>query len=245
MKKILVLLFWLLICATVWGQIDVPKEIPLGDPIVAKVNATIPEGAILDGGWKVGNGVKFVQVDKNTLHLWVAKTGTYKVTFSGFWLNIKEVKFKDGDGNEVIIQSYLGHGFVNEEAEFKVTGTDPPGPDPDPNPPNPAGPWQIMMFYEGDLLDNYSGGQRALLTSLKYKEDLEKNGNVFLEVLESAAINSGSAKYKSFLNAAKGKQLPLLAIAPKNGGDVLTYPLPENYDKLVELLNNPPAKGGK
>lgn len=127
---------------------------------------------------------------------------------------------------------------IQEDVGSCVVGN-PPNP-PDPPNPGPGGPYQIMMFYDGDQLDNYPKDQRFILTSLKYRKDLEAKGHVLLEVLEKAAISKGGSP---FLDAVKGKTLPRIAFAPKDGGtNVLDYPLPANYEELLKLLNNPKYK---
>lgn len=236
MKKILLSIIFFFMCSVAFGQIEVPTEVELGMPIVAKLNAAIPEGAVLDGGWKFGEGISYIQVDTNTVHIWVGKPGTYKLEFRGFWLNLKEVTFKDGDGNTITIQSYLGHGSINEEAEFKVTGDSTPDP-------QPGGKWQIMMFYDADQLDNYPPDQRALLTSLKYRNQLKQDGHTVLEILESSDLNSGVPdKYRAYINAILGDPLPRVAIAPKDGGKVLDFGLPQNYEALTKLLKETSSK---
>ena len=231
------LLYSIFIClafvGSAFGQIEIPSEVPLGNPIVATIRTNMPDGAMLDGGWNVGQGIKFIVVDKDTIHIWVKTVGTYSLGFSGFWIHLKETTFKDGDGNVITIQSYLGHGTINESVEFKVVNGN--GPDP----PLPPGKRQIMMFYDGDQLDNYPTSQRQILTSLTLRQKLREQGHVLLEILERSAIDqSGLDEQKQiWVNAAKGQTLPIVAFAPKDGGKIVVHPLPTHEDSFLELLN--------
>ena len=172
--------------------------------------ATAPE----PGKWIVfAEGFMPVQptlTDGGKTILWQGKAGLYAVVY-----------LPPGDGQPVVQQVKLG------EKE--------PGPDP-PDPPTPGGPYQLMMVYDADLLDNYPPQQRALLTSQTYRRQLVQTGHVVLEIVERAALDLPSQRYAAFFAVAKGKPLPLLLYAPKAGGDVKAVPLPANWQALQEVL---------
>lgn len=231
--------------STANGQITLPEKVEVGEKIVATVQATIPAGATFDGGWSISCDAGSCQAaweplkTPNSIGVWTKIPGTYNVKYSGFWINLKEVKFKDGDGNEVVIQSYLGHGMINEQATVVVTGGNQPDPPNPPEPPTPGGPFRIVMFYDGNQLDNMPADQRALLTSLKYRKALEAQGHVFLESLEKTAIERGvSDAFQKYIASVEGDPLPRVAIAPIDGGYIADFPLPQNFEALQELLNS-------
>lgn len=236
--RLLITLLLSLCCSVVWGQITVPAEIERDVPIVATVAAPMPDGATFDGGWKSDEGVSILPSgDKGTVHIW-AKPGTHTLRFSGFWLHLKEITFTDGAGEEITITSYLGHGFIDETAEFKVKGGD-DGPD-----PIPGGPFQLMFFYDADQLDDYPPSQRQLLTSLVVRKNLEESGHNVVEILEKSAVDAAVvAKYPVWINAVKGDPLPRVAIAPKDGGPVADFQLPSSYEALEALLKDPALAG--
>lgn len=109
----------------------------------------------------------------------------------------------------------------------------------DPNPPDPVEKkWQIMFFYDGNALDNLPSRQREILISLALRKRLVAAGHTVLEVLESSAVNAGGApaKYDAFINAVVGDPLPRIALAPKDGGKVIDFPLPPDESALMLLL---------
>ena len=105
-------------------------------------------------------------------------------------------------------------------------------PDP-PDPPEPSGPWQIMMFYDAQYLDDYQPEKRLLLNSLILRDKLEADGHVFLEALEKSDIRDGvPSRYTPWVNAVLNDPLPRIALAPLEGGKVMDFPLPENVEAL-------------
>ena len=220
-----------LLMALTVGQITVPAETAPYLPVVATVAAQMPEGAQFDGGWKL-QGAHFLPDGKNRIHIW-AKPGEYKLEFSGLWLHLKDVTFKDGDGNEITITSYLGHGIINESATFKVTGEPPPPP-----PPPLSDHYQIVLFVEaGEQLDKYTRDQRDIINSLTFRDELKDLGHRFLQVIDDDEINAGvPAKWKPWADAVKGHPLPAVALAPIDGGPVVVYPLPATTMDMLVLL---------
>lgn len=230
------LLFWLLSFSTVFGQINVPSEVTVGEPIVATVNMNMPEGASFTGGWKLPENVGTYKFNDFTVGLWPAKAGKYELKFSGFWIHLKEVTFTDGEGNVITIMSYLGHGFIDETATFELKGS---GPDP-PDPPDPPpGQKQLMIFYDADQLDDYAESQRQILTSRLFRKTLEDNGHLLLSILESAVFTQSdlSVETKKWVNAAKDISLPSVAYAPRTGGKITVVKLPNNTTDLLNMLN--------
>ena len=234
---------WLVLCAAALAQITVPAVTDSHMPIVAVVTAPeqMPEGATFDGGWKL-EGAHYLPDGKNRIHIW-AKPGEYKLEFSGLWLHLKDVTFTDGAGQEITITSYLGHGFIDEQSHFKVAGGTDPDPEPDPT-PGPSGPQQLVFFVQAEELDKLPQGQREILTSLVVRKDLEDQGHLWLIQIDDDQIKSGVPdKWKSWIESARNadgslKDLPRVSIAPKGGGPIADYPLPNDYTGLLELLNS-------
>ena len=221
MKEILSLaiLFCTLIYATSFAQITVPEETQRDTPIVATIAIDMPEGAEFDGQWVLDEGATFLPVKDGVIHIWAAP-GDHKVVFNGVWIDFENRKFK----------------FVNLNAPYKVLGGVDPDPTPDPT-PGPVGPKQMMFFVISNDLDQLPLGQRVILTSLNVRKNLEDKGHKFLLVVDDGQINEGvPSEYLAWIKAAKDKDLPLIAIAPKEGGKIVTYPMPKDYKELLELL---------
>ena len=226
---------WFLLAGAAIAQITVPAENEPYKIIEATVKSHVPEGATLDGGWKIPDGIDHRVVNSNMLYL-VGPPGEYILRFDGFWIHLKQVTFTDGAGNPITITSYLGHGMVNEEAMFKITGGD-PGPDP-PNPgPNPGQKYQLMFFLQADELDKMPPAQRELATSLSIRKDLAERGHRFLMVVDDDQITGDAPeKYRPWIKAVEGDPLPRIAMAPIEGGKIIDLPMPRDYQELMELL---------
>jgi hypothetical protein len=223
-------IFWAIVAV---AQIQVPAESEPYQPIVAKVVAPMPEGSQFSGGWTVDAATKYIPAKDGEIHIWAAP-GEHKLKFIGYWVQTKTVSFKDGDGNIVEIESYLGSGFINEEAGFKVLGDTPPGPDPD---LPPVGKSQLVIFLVADQIDKLPNPQRELATSLKVRKDLRDLGHNFVQVIDDSEIKDGvPAKWTPWIKAVMGKALPQVALAPIGGGPIVTYPLPADYAGLLKLL---------
>ncbi|GAG59872.1 unnamed protein product, partial [marine sediment metagenome] len=95
------MLVWAMLYVSAYGQITVPPETEPYQPIVASVATDIPEGATMDGGWTMSDGVMTLP-SGNDLHIWAAP-GDHELEYKGFWLLLKDVKFTDGAGNEITI----------------------------------------------------------------------------------------------------------------------------------------------
>jgi hypothetical protein len=242
----LIALLLLLLPSLSWAQIDLPPQVNVGEKLVAAVTATIPEGATFDGGWQVRckDGADCLAsyeplAQPNSIGIW-APAGEYQVSYTGFWILLKEIKFKDGDGNEVVITSYLGHGLVNESASV-VVGT--PVPPPPPPPPTPSGPWRIWFLEEPNKRDNLPQPQQALLVSQALRERLQREGHQFQEVVQPPSITTPPARLQAIVAAfkASGIPLPAIALTPLSGelGAVKVFALPADEAGLMALLAKP------
>jgi hypothetical protein len=228
----IIVLLW---CATSHAEITVtPDKAAVGTKVTAVVDANIPEGAIFDGGWAItctGQQCK-AQMAKlatpRTIGIW-GPAGNYQIRYSGFWLLLKEVTFKDGDGNTVTIQSYLGHGVIDERATFILEGEN--GPDPTPN-----GQWRIVLFYDSATLDDMTRDQQAILRGEAVKAALKKEGHELLQRVEGHPTSYPS-EIRDFVEAVRGKSLPRVALQSPDGGSVFHYPLPATWEGFLDALN--------
>ena len=234
------------------ADIIIPKENKRDSKILGSYDFRIPEPSVPEvekvdkrgPGWTKSEGAAYYDTGDGNLCLWGAP-GDHWVAFETYWVHWRWREFKDGDSNLIKIREYIDSGFVDEIGEYTVLGKPDPIPplpdddDDDDGPPPPGQDYQIMLFYDGDMLDNYPAAQRAILTSLVIREQLESQGHVIVEILEKAALGQVSPKYKAFIDAVINDQMPRIALAPKDGGKVLDFPLPENREALQVLLNNP------
>lgn len=232
MRRLLFILA-LLLPSTAWGQIDVPPSTEPYRVLTASVKASVPEGATFSGGWTASEGVSFLQHDATTIH-WTATPGEHSLSYSGLWLHVIPVTFTDGTGKEITIQSYLGHGSVNESATFTVVGGAEPEP-PKPDPPNPAGPKRLVFFLAADDLDSMPYAQKYIVTSLVARKSLAARGHTFL-LIDDDQMQNPPTEYAPWVEAVKGDPLPRVAIADADGGPITDYPMPVDYKHLLELL---------
>jgi hypothetical protein len=229
--RVLSSLVWALLAGAAWGQIEMPDEVQLGEPIVCTVKLEgVPEGAEwkqavvpdITGDCRVEPGPA-----PNVFHLW-GLPGEYTVEVFGMW----------GVRDSEKPTSWSDFGFVKDKRQFRIVGKVVPPDPPLPPTPDPSGPYQIMYFVTADQRDNLPKEQRALFTSLVERQWLRDQGHVLLEVLDPTRIDPGSVPghYRAWFQAVQGKTLPAVGIAPKEGGDVVIHPLPSDSSKFRELL---------
>lgn len=122
--------------------------------------------------------------------------------------------------------------------EALVIGGGPTPPDP-PRPPDPKpvpGEKQVALIAESGSLDRLPPAQRALLASLSLRQELSSRGHRLLGVLDPDQAAHAPAAYAPWFQAAQGKPLPAVAVAPKGGGTIEVFPLPADADGLWTLL---------
>ena len=235
MRKLLFLLAFML-HSTALGQIVTPAEVEPYRVSTATVKASVPEGATFSGGWVASEGVSFLSHSADTIH-WTAPPGEHSLSYSGFWLHVVPVTFTDGSGKEITIQSYLGHGSVNESATFTVVGGADPVPKPDP--PKPAGPKKIVFFVAADNLDSMPYAQRYLVTSLVARKNLAARGHSFL-LIDDDQMQNPPTEYAPWVEAVKDDPLPRVAFADADGGPITDFAMPVDYKHLLELIGETP-----
>ena len=240
MKRILLAL---LFCSAAQAEMTVtPSKAPVGTRVVAKVSADVPEGATFDGGWDITGEGKLAKLSiPNAVGVW-GPAGEYTITYRGFWLLLKDVTFKDGDGNVITIKSYLGHGQVDESATLVLEGDD--GPDPPPPPPPPVGPWKIVLFYESSQLDNLTRDQQAILRGEWVKGQLRERGHELVQRIQGIPTQY-PADLREYVEAVRGKSLPRVALQGFEGGTVFSYEMPKTWDMFVKMLSDKRLKEPK
>lgn len=214
------------------AEIDVPEEIQSPpNPIVATVDADIPEGAQSKGRWEIEGGAEaqFIKANGNTVYIW-AQPGEYVLSYTGMWVDFDAKTFD----------------FIEEQASVLVTTEDTPDPDPEPDPdpdpdpdpePDPADEYQVLILHDADMLSRLPRAQRDILISRKRWQQLEDAGHKLLRVFDVFdAGEEASEHHQKFLDAMEGKTIPRVAIAPREGGTIETFPLPEDFDALMQRL---------
>ena len=207
----LTLLLWLALCGVCYGEMKVfPSE--------GKFAGYVSEDA--PGKWIVCQEgfmpVESIVIDGGKAVVWQGDAGVYGVMY-----------FPPGDANPVIKRVVLGKGAT-------------PGPGPGPNPPPPpppGGPYQVVMVYDEQQLDNLPVAQRDLLTSMVAQGKIAQAGHVIQGVFAAQSIQNQSGKLAPFFKEVLGKQMPRLAVAPISGGAVREYPLPASLAELEALLS--------
>lgn len=118
------------------------------------------------------------------------------------------------------------------------------GVGPGPNPPNPPGPQpgekhQLLFLYESNDLQSMPLPRRALLTSLTLRNKINSLGHKVLGYYdkdEKTPSGVAPAILAPFLVATESHSLPCVAVAPKAGGVIEVFDLPENEAALLKLL---------
>ena len=98
----------------------------------------------------------------------------------------------------------------------------------------------MMFFYEWGQLDNLPPRQQEILTSLTARDQIAAAGHVFQAAYDRSFVDSGKPeKHAAWFRAAKPMSGPLIAIAPKDGGVVQVFQLPDSMEAVMKLLENP------
>lgn len=224
-------------CATASAEIEVKQQYEDHEPIVPVLTVDgMPPGAVLRKAKFKCPGANVV-VEGSRFYVW-AKPGKYTIEASGSWRLYQEIEAKDGKLWKVIADEddYEYTKSFTVGPEVPVPDPFPPDPKP-PLPPVPGGPYQILLIYDTEQLDNLPADQRAILTSLVYRQKLVSAGHRVLGVFAAQTINPANAsKFKVFFDSVKDDPLPRLAIARLDGGKVADFPLPANMADLEKLL---------
>lgn len=226
----------LILAILLCGQIEAPAEADAYKLITAKLTAKIPEGTYIEeGSWNISGETAKQVADFRAIAtelIWTGTPGVYTISFDGVLL--KDVTFKDGDGNQITIKSYLGR--LKGSAKCVIKGDS--GPDP---PVPPVGKYRIMLYYNAKQFASLPQSQKNILNSTAFRDYLTEQGHVLVEQLDPTQF-TGSVpdKYKSWVEAVKDDPLPRIAFAPKDTeGYVIDYALPLDMALTKALINSP------
>lgn len=243
MKRTLFFLLFTVLAVSVCAQeIEGPAEVPAGKPVWFSVTGSSENVTI---GF-LPNPV----LDTSPAHIipghalfWVAKSGSYTLT--------------------AIVVNWQSHTWTPLVKEVVVTeGPTPPVPPTPPTPPNPPVPptpppppvpktWQIMFFHQSDRLDNTPDPQLEMLVGLAFRHELVAKGHNFrgsydidaLAALDKACQGNRCptgaklpAELAPWFEAVKGASMPRVAVAPADGGDIRSFPLPSSAPEFYKLL---------
>lgn len=227
--KRLTLLLWLAMCGVCYGDIDVKETYEAGEPIVVKVVATgVPDGAKLRGAVVITDA-RFLQPSTDAVYYVWAGTGEHTVTATGVWVVTQDIKV--GDSTVPVLVDFGQYSYSKKFTVGKGSGPNPP------KPPTPGGPYQVVMFYDEQQLDDLPVAQRDLLTSMVAQGKIAQAGHVVQGVLSVQSIGSTTGPLAPFIKEVQGDPLPRIAVAPKSGGVVRDYPLPASLADLEALLS--------
>ena len=226
-----IILAWVLLYVAAFGQISVPPETAPYLPLVATVVTDIPANATMDGGWTVSDGVHTLPSGSD-LHVW-AKPGVHQIHYKGFWLLLKDVTFTDGAGNEITITSYLGHGFIDESATFKVTGEVEPDP-PDPIDPAPIAADGLKVMIVRESGQPLTASQQAMINSTVWRE-LAGQGNWM--VVDPDMTFRVPNIWQDAMDKSENYGVPRLIISNRPKGGVVQA-LPANLNDLMSLIEH-------
>lgn len=227
---IVAILAWL-VASLGLAQITVPAETPDRHPIVAELNATIPEGATIQGPqWVIPDSVRVIECGPTVLHIW-AEPGEHSIAFRAIWLNTKPFTFVDGEGNSRTITEFLGFGQIDEQATFRVLGAPQPDPDPEPEPdptPPPPGPRWLIWVEESS---ERTAEQAAVIRSRTLQTYLGQHKHTMLVVDK----DQRRADLNPYIDRA-GDELPRVFVVAAEGKVLHEGSVPKTAAAAVELL---------
>ena len=140
-------------------------------------------------------------------------------------------------GQRILAVGVVNGKLITDEFDWPVLPKpEPTPPKPEPTPPTPK-KWQIAFFIETADLDNYTSEQKTYLSSLTLRKQLQDKGHYFLGVFDKDAEPYAAERLKPWFSAAKGKT-PCVVLAPIEGGNLYTYPLPATVKELWKLVES-------
>jgi len=253
MKKLITLIILLipvsLFAAETTIEITGPDEVQAGHPAWYKIT-NVPQTKVGLMIWPNEEiDVRPDHVAKNTIFFWAEKTGTYKIY-------IGVVDF----ANEATYPLQKTISVIGTNPDDDGDDNDDGGDDNKPPKPDKLN-WQVKLFTDKDLEDNLTMDQVALLNGLKFRDDLKERGDLFLGQYNITAdvVRSWPLKqYKKGCETGKcyftvehappeelgqewwdhvrGKEMPRIAFAPIEGGQIQDFPLPANEDEAFKLI---------
>jgi hypothetical protein len=178
-------------------------------------------------------------------HTWVVidQSGSHALMFEGRVSGnvTSTIAFTGVPGQYVVFLTVVDvQGNMSYAGSVVTIGGGPVPPPPPPPPPPPDQRWQIVFFHNSNDLDNYAPAQLSMLQGLKFRKSLVEKGHTFVGSYDVQSVPSVSSAtgLAQWFSAVKGKSMPRVALAPKDGGTIQDFPLPENAADLLKLLEN-------
>jgi len=202
--------------ATSHAEIDVREQYEPHQPIVATVDASIPDGARIKGGWSCETAELRSCGDPNEVHVWAAP-GEHVLIYSGVWVQSRDVTI-DGETFPVLVD----FGQVDDRAKFQVGRSDPPPP-----PPPPGDRWGIIV----EETTERTAEQAELWLDLRQRLELNE-----LLIIDQ---DSQSQSVRKYVQAAReaNQPLPVLVVVSEDSGEVVeAIQAPDTVDGVLEEL---------
>ena len=212
------LIVGLFACAARAVDIAGPEQMPA----YKMIDHSLPNPAV----WEIKpeTGVDMRQAQDGKSITWVAPPGKYQISAI-----IVKIDFEQ--------KSWT---IQKASKEVVIAGPNPPlPPDPDPQ-PEPGAKYQVALLIESGDLDNLPRAQQAILASLKLRDELARRGHHLVGILERDQAKDAPPGLAPFYEAASGKPLPRIEIAPVAGGTITDYPLPADEASLWKILGESP-----
>ena len=214
---------WLLCAAPVLAGINVPAEVRSPpDPIVASVDADIPEGAQSKGLWGIsGTGEAALVEVGDGVHIW-AQPGTYTLEYRGMWVDFDAKEFD----------------FIDERAEIKVYVGDEPGPDPKPDPdpdPQPTEHLTVVIIEDVSARDELPYGQVQAMTL----PDIRELPELFRLVDKDVTGPDGQVppRLEPYVRAAReAGRYPWMMMVDQDGRSLWEGEVPESAADMRTLI---------
>lgn len=152
---------------------------------------------------------------------------------------------RDDGGNPLAVLSWVESGKLHVQTfPLPFFGDIEPGPDPDPDPEPEPGPGPVETMFgvlveETDDRDTLPPEVVKAIMSEKVRNYMDENGHQFRVVDKDIKDPDGKipADIASFLQRAKGKDLPWLILADQDGSILYEGPV-TGEDELIDTLKN-------
>lgn len=171
--------------------------------------------------------------------------------------NGSEIIWTGPPGNYLVVLVVVNANGTKDTNKATVVIGDapnPPDPGPGPLPPDPDPPippvdpkWQITLFHNSNDLDNYTQEQLAMLQGLKFRKALVEEGHNFIgsyDIQSPLVKERATTNLAQWFAAVKGKTMPVVALAPKDGGAIQVFPLTTkvNFTSLLKTTKQEPKR---
>jgi len=175
------------------------------------------------------------------------------------WGGRPVIFFQAKKPDKYLVSVVAGNDYGEIIIQVGDPGPDPPLPPDPPDPPGPDTKFQVAIFHQSDRLDNMSRERIALVSGRKFRDELTSRGHSFVGGFDADALTaytkqectardcppapsrplpSNLGLSPAWWQAIKGHSLPVVAIAPKEGGPIMVFPLPEDTEAMWALLEN-------